>query len=368
MGMASGTRSLLPLGAALLILLPALSGCLGEARTEWAFEVTQLDQLADMGRTGKGVTVAVLDTGINTNHVAMRHLVDGDAANGELVGFQDYVANRNGVANAYDDSGHGTHVAGIIAASGSSLGDKLEYGGVSLLGGAPGVRLLVAKVCGVKPDGGSFCNGEAIPRAVQWAVQQRADVINLSLGGVRSQTIFSNLLPPDAMTQAINNAIARGVVVVAAAGNDHPNSDDVAFPGSIPDVIAVGAIQKDGSVWANSSRGDNPPCSTLPVVGGGRCDPNKKPELVAPGVEVLSAWTDDKYVRATGTSQATPFVTSAVALLLEGRPDLTSRADVVRVKQVLEATAKPVSGQRTPHDDAAGYGLLQAKAAFDAYR
>jgi serine protease AprX len=100
----------------------------------------------------------------------------------------------------------------------------------------------------------------------------------------------------------------------------------------------------------------------------GRCDPDKKPELVAPGVEVLSAWTEGNYVRATGTSQACPFVTSTVALLLEGRPDLTSRSEVERLKEVLEQTALHVGGQKTPHDDAAGYGIVQAKAAYDAYR
>ncbi|MCA1819907.1 MAG: S8 family serine peptidase [Thermoplasmatota archaeon] len=351
----------------LALLAPALSGCLGgEARTEWAFETTQLSSLADAGRTGHGVTIAILDTGINVQHVALRHLVDGNPDNGELVAFQDYMANRNGVASAYDDDGHGSHVAGIIAASGSSLTDKLEYGGINLLGGAPGAKLVVAKVCGV-----NRCNADAIPKAIQWAVSQHADVINLSLGGVRSNDIFSNLAP-DRMTQAIQAAVDKGVVVVAAAGNDGPANADVSTPADVPDVLAVGAIQEDGAVWENSSRGDDAghPCGTsIPILGAqGRCDPNKKPELVAPGVEILSAWTGDKYVRATGTSQATPFVTAAVALLLEGRAHLTGRSDVVHVKQVLIHAAKPVPGARLPHDPAAGYGLLQAKAAYDAYR
>ena len=357
--------------AALLLLVPTLSGCLGgEARTEWAFDATQLSSLADAGRTGKGVTVAILDTGLNVGHAAIKHLVDGNADNGELVAFQDYIGNRNGVANAYDDDGHGTHVAGIIAASGSSLTDKLEYGGINLLGGAPGVKLVVAKVCGLDRTGHAFCNAEAIPQAVQWAVSQHADVINLSLGGVRSGDIFSKL-SPDKMTNAIEAAISKGVVVVAAAGNEGPGNTDVSAPADILEVIAVGAIQKDGAVWSNSSRGDDAghPCGgllTSPFTDK-RCDPDKKPEIVAPGVEILSAWTEDKYVRASGTSQATPFVTAAVALLLEGRPHLTGKSGVQHVKEVLEHSAKPVAGQSQPHDRAAGYGLLQAKAAYDAY-
>jgi subtilisin family serine protease len=360
------------------LLVPALSGCFGtEARTEWAFEVTQLSALADEGRTGRGVRVAVLDTGIDVGHVALTHLVDGDLHNGELVGFQDYVAARNGVAQAYDDDGHGTHVAGIIAASGSSLADKIEYGGVALLGGAPGVHLLVAKVCGIDAGGRAFCDADAIPRALEWAVAQKADVVNLSLGGVAPDDVFANLcLQPSScpIANAVRAAVAEGVVVVAAAGNDGPGNDDVSTPGDVAEAISVGAIQKDGSVWVNSSRGDDAghPCTATSNVlpnpfNPPRCDPNKKPELVAPGVQILSAWTGGRYVQATGTSQATPFVTAAVALMLEGRPDLRSGADVVELKQALVASAKRVPGQAAPHDDAAGYGLLQAKAALAAY-
>jgi len=182
-----------------------------------------------------------------------------------------------------------------------------------------------------------------------------------------------------AMQSAIDDAIAQGVVVIAAAGNAGPNDTDVSTPGDIPDVISVGAIQQDGTVWSNSSRGNdaaNPcrpvPPSPLPLpvplpLPTSRCDPDKKPELVAPGVDILSAWAGDAYVRARGTSQATPFVTAAVALLLEGHAPLTSRDGVVALKRDLEATAAPIPGQVRPHDDAAGYGLLQAQAALDAY-
>jgi len=354
---------------AALVAVPLLAGCLGgQARTEWAFDVTQLSTLADQGRTGAGVTVAILDTGINVGHVALRHLVDGDASNGELVAFQDYVGGRNGVANAYDDDGHGSHVAGIVAASGSSLKDKLEYGGINLLGGAPAVRLVVAKVCGA-----ASCNAQAIPRAIDWAVSQHAQVINLSLGGNATNDIFANLCvqPQDCPVRtSIENAVAKGVVVVAAAGNEGPSNTDVATPADIPEVLSVGAVQSDGTVWADSSRGNDGahPCGGIPnPFATPRCDPDKKPELVAPGVDILSAWTGALYVRASGTSQATPFVTATVALLLQGHPPLSSKADVEHLKSVLEATAKPVAGQQSPHDNAAGYGLVQAQAAFDAY-
>ena len=107
---------------ALALLFPLLSGCFGglfgEARTEWAFEATQLDAMASAGHTGKGVTIAILDTGANPGHPALSHLFDGDRSNGEVLAFQDFVHGRNGVANAYDDAGHGSHVLGILGASG----------------------------------------------------------------------------------------------------------------------------------------------------------------------------------------------------------------------------------------------------------
>ncbi|MES2154863.1 MAG: S8 family serine peptidase [bacterium] len=355
------------LALALLVVVVPLSGCFGgEARTEWAFDVTQLSTLADMGRSGSGVVVAILDTGINPNHVALSHLFDGDRGNGEVIEFKDYVNHRDGVGNAYDDDGHGSHVAGIIAASGSSLGDKISYSGIDLLGGAPGVTLVIAKVCGP-----GSCNSQAIPDAINWAVSKHAQIISMSFGGDAALGVLG--LNQDAMTQALNGAIAKGIVAVAAAGNTGPSNDDVSEPADIPDVIGVGAIQEDGTVWTNSSRGspmaNRCQPSPIPVLpSAGRCDPSKKPELVAPGVDILSSWTDDKYVRATGTSQATPFVTSAIALLLQGRAPLHNADDVRHLKTVLEQTARPVPGQTLPHDDAAGYGLLQAKAAYDAYR
>lgn len=372
-----------PLALALL-LVPALSGCTvlgGESRSEWAFEVTQLSAAAAAGHTGAGVTVAILDTGINVRHNALKHLADGDPGNGELVGFEDYVgdasgAKRSGAANAYDDEGHGSHVAGIIAAEGSSLADKISYGGIDLLGGSPHVNLLVARVCG---NTAQACLVDAIPQAVQWALDHRAQVISLSLGSEGAAPFLAKQSPQEqAIVGAINRAVAAGVIVIAAAGNAGPDDTDVSTPADIPDVVSVGAIQQDGSVWVNSSRGNDAanPCRPLPPtpvplpvpVPTSRCDPDKKPELVAPGVDILSAWTGDSYVRARGTSQATPFVTATVALLLEGRPPLNDREDVVYVKRVLAATAAPVPGQVRPHDNAAGYGLVQAMAALNAYR
>lgn len=358
---ASSVRPLaLAAAMALALLLP---GCLGSGggRTEWAYDATQLTAVAQQGRTGAGVTVAFLDTGINTRHPSMDHLADGDRSDGELVAFRDFLGTAVGPASAFDDDGHGTHVAGILAAKGSTGLDKL--GGIDLRGGAPNVLLVSARVCSAES-----CDAAALPAAIRWAVAQGADVVSLSLGG---QFGLRDVLQEQAIAEAVADAVDSGVVVLASAGNKGPGNDDVESPADLPDVIAVGAVDARGRVAAFSSRGDDDgnPCRDLPLPGplSGRCYPDQKPEIVAPGVGILSAWTKDLYVRADGTSQATPFVTAAVALLLEGKGDLPDRAAVERVKRVLVETAQPVPGQATPHDEAAGYGLLQADAAIRAY-
>jgi len=345
--------------AALAFLLPALSGCLGmgSGRTAWAFDDTQLAALAAEGRTGRGVTVAFLDTGINVGHPSLAHLRDGNMDNGELVAFRDFLGSASTVAAAFDDDGHGTHVAAILAARGATTLDKL--GGIDLLGGAPDVRLVVARVCSK-----DTCDPSVLPAAINWAVSQGADVISLSLGG---EFGLRDALTERNIDSAVQSAIDSGTVVIASAGNKGPDDQDVESPASIPEVIAVGAVDEAGHVAPFSSRGDDAgnPCRGLPLPGGlgGRCDPDKKPELVAPGVGIVSAWTGKEYRSADGTSQATPFVTAAVALILQGKPDLPGRNDVLRLKSALVSSAAPLQGQVVPHDPAAGYGLLQAEAA-----
>ncbi len=362
-------RSLRPTLAVAVLVLTMTAGCLGtEARSEWAYNATQLDALYDQGLRGKGIIVAVLDTGLNVDHGSLAHLVDGNKDNGELLAFKDYVNNKDGVENAYDDTGHGSHVVGIMSARGTTFGDKLTNGGVDLLGASPNIQLLVARVC--SEDAG--CLESRIDDAIRWAVGQGADIISISLGGAGGLGPLSELGPlQDDITREINAAIDRGIVVIASAGNDGPEAGDVYFPAVIRGVIAVGAINDDLRVASFSNYGDasanrcNP--GTVLVPQSGRCSPHQKPEIVAPGTEILSAWTGDSYVRASGTSQATPFVTSAVALMLEGKPALRDRADVDQVKSALKNSAKPVEGQARPHDNGAGYGLLQAKAALLAY-
>ncbi|MHB1261572.1 MAG: S8 family serine peptidase [Thermoplasmatota archaeon] len=354
------------LAIAVFALAPAFAGCFGAdaGRTDWAYTMSQLEAANALGRTGKGIRIAMLDTGINVGHPSMDHLRDGDDSNGELKAFRDFLGTAQGASAAFDDDGHGTHVAGIITARGASSLDKL--GGIDLRGGAPDALLISARVCSQ-----DSCDASTLPQAIQWSVAQGADIVSLSLGG---EFGLRDALQERAIEDAVQAAIDSGVVVIASAGNKGPDNADVESPASILEVISVGAVDEAGRVADFSSRGDDAgnPCRNLPIPGApatltGRCPPNQKPELVAPGVGILSAWTDGTFVRADGTSQATPFVTAAVALILEGHGDLPNRAAVLHLKQVLVDTARPLDGQVQPHDEAAGYGLLQAADAVRAY-
>jgi subtilisin family serine protease len=278
--------------------------------------------------------------------------------------WRDFVKGRPG---PYDDSqvGHGTHVAGIIVAKGDLVQSVLY--GVRLKGAAPGASLIVAKAVGSNGEG----EDEDVAAAVDFSVDRGAHVIVMSLGGKPGRL----LLVGTSTEEAVKRALARGIVVVAAAGNkQNPNetNDDVASPASVDGVLAVGAVDKDKRIASFSFKGNN-----AGLVGpvGGRSDPHRKPELVAPGVQILSTAREQRYAIADGTSQAAPFVGAAVALLLEAKPEYKpggarggSRSSVDAIKMALAQTAEkvgPLGGQAgLSHDDLYGYGLLRADLAL----
>jgi serine protease AprX len=290
----------------------------------------------------------VIDTGIDLAHPEFRGL---------QIQWADLV---NGKPTAYDDNGHGSHVAGIIVAQGDWQTVLSRF---YLRGVAPKASLIAVKAIG---GDGSGDEGE-VARGVDAAVAAGADVVVLSLGGKTLPVLGTQ-------TEAsVNRAIDQGVFVVAAAGNAAQDGENctVTSPASVPRVIAVGAVDSSGTIAPFSCRGgDNAPSGFPP--SGGRSDPDKKPEVVAPGVQILSAWKDGKYVEATGTSQAAPYVGGILALLLQAHPELRHKdADaVLRVKEVLMTTSAkvgPLAGKgATAHDDAYGYGIVQADAALAA--
>lgn len=304
-------------------------------RSTWAFDMVQLEQARDMGMTGEGVTVAIIDTGIDPGHPCMKGV--------NVVAWLDLV---NGRGQPYDDEGHGTAMASIIA------------GRSPLRGGAPGVGIIAIKVLS---DDHPF-DDEVVADAIDFAMDpdgdgdyvDGADVISLSLGGEYEDI---DILLGTKTQAAVSQAVNHGVVVVAAAGNDG-DSEDVALPSRLPQVISVGAIDRRGQIAPFSSRGN---------VSVDRPDPDKKPEVVAPGVDIVTAHRDGLYAQGSGTSQATALTSAAIAVALSYEPDLLrdgarggSEASVHEVKQALMTTARPLEGQSTPHDGRAGYGLVQA--------
>lgn len=243
----------------------------------------------EIGITGEGVTVAVIDTGVAPHNDLVK-------PKNRIVGFKDFVGNRT---SPYDDNGHGTHVAGIIASNGYSSNGK--YMGV-----APNANILAVKALDQSGSG----NTSDIVSAIEWVVktkdQYNTKVINLSLGSPANNPINS-----DPLVRAVEAATKAGLTVVVAAGNSGPSARTILSPGNSPSVITVGAVDdkrtpdtRDDTVADFSSRG--------PTKEGLR-----KPDVVAPGVSImsLSNKSSDGYVSSSGTSMATPLVSGSAALL-----------------------------------------------------
>ncbi len=345
----SGVVSFALFSVSLLLVLYAVNilseGVLGpdpelSQRHQQFIELSGFDNVTT---SGSGVDVCIVDTGIDLSHPDLEHI--------QLEGWNDFVQNRG---EPYDDEGHGTAMAGILVA------ENL------LLGIAPDVNLHIAKAITSSGTG----TDSVIASAVDWCTDSGVDIISLSLGG--QQGINLIFLSTDELEDAVNRAINQGIYVVAAAGNDGGENDDgdVSSPGSVEDVICVGAIDIDGSIWRNSSVGDNnwqvwPPKAA-------RSDPDRKPELVAPGerIPMLNAQIGEAkslYAWGSGTSGSTVWVTGAIAHMLELRPDLShngtgsNRQTVEDVKQWIEESVVRQDGQ-TGHDEYYGYGRLQVDA------
>ncbi|MET8042970.1 S8 family serine peptidase [Micromonospora sp. NPDC005215] len=255
------------------------------------------------GFTGQGVRVAVLDTGIDAGHP-------------DLTGRLAESHNFTEATDAGDTVGHGTHVASIIAGSGAASGGK--YRGV-----APDATLLNGKVCDEQG-----CLESAILAGMQWAaVDKHADVINMSLGGSDTPDV-------DPLEAAVESLTAQtGALFVISSGNDGSDGS-VSSPSTAESALSVGAVDRDDALADFSSRG--------PRVGDG----GLKPDLTAPGVDIVAARGDgtllgdpvgEKYVALTGTSMAAPHVTGAVALLAQQHSGWAG----AQLKATLMASAKP---------------------------
>lgn len=228
--------------------------------------------------TGEGIVVGILDTGIDYMHP---DLGGGIGSGFKVLGGHDFVNEDN---DPLDDNGHGTHVAGIVAANGV------------LKGVAPDASLMAYKVLAAEGWG----LGSWILAGIEQAVMDNVDVMNLSLGGPGDAD--------DPLSEAIDNASIAGVVCVVAAGNAGSKYYTVDSPGCARRAFTVGASDKNDSIAKFSSRGPAKVTYTI------------KPDILAPGVKIQSTMLNGEYKSLNGTSMATPHVAGAVALFIDKYP------------------------------------------------
>lgn len=271
---------------------------------------------------GTGVTVAVIDTGVNEHADLKGRVVDG----------KNYIT--PGTAPR-DDHAHGTHCAGTVAGNGT-MGTQT--------GVAPKATIMAIKVLSSSGSGAWSNLWLAIEDTIS---APGVKVLSMSLGGRGDQATR------DRLRLACQNAIAAGVIPVIAAGNSGPSAKTVGTPGDVPEVICVGATGSDANntIASFSSRG--------PAVWG--TQEIIRPDVSAPGVNINSTRHDNNSYRLmSGTSMATPHVAGLVALVVQAKPELKTE----QVKQILERTAKDLG--TAGKDNIYGAGLVNAEAAVTA--
>lgn len=274
--------------------------------------------------TGKGVKIAIIDTGIYPHQ----------DLSGRITDFVDFINNRT---DPYDDNGHGTHCAGDAAGNGAASSSRYA-------GPAPEANLVGVKVLD-KLGSGSL---ETVMSGVDWCIQyneepnaEKIDIISMSLGS-SPQNFGDDINDP--MVQMVNAAWDAGIVVCVAAGNEGPNSGTIASPGLSEKIITVGALddkdtvetRNDDVVASFSSRG--------PTIYG-----DKKPDILAPGVNIVSLRAPNSYLdklqkasrvgndyfSLSGTSMATPICAGVAALIKQNNPELPPK----KVKELLMSGA-----------------------------
>ncbi|WP_329387626.1 type VII secretion-associated serine protease mycosin [Streptomyces sp. NBC_01351] len=289
---------------------------------EWGLLALRAEEAWGTTR-GDGVTVAVLDTGVDDSHPDLAgHVLEGT----DLVGMGAGRGDRSWAR-------HGTAMASIIAGRGHG-----PNRGQGVLGVAPQAKILPVRVILEEGDPGRAkareSKGGALAEGIRWAADHGADVINLSLGDDSDSAHHEA-----GEDEAVQYALAKGVVVVASAGNGGETGDRVSYPAAYPGVIAVTAVDRRGRKAKFSTR-------------------NWYATVSAPGVDVVIADPDRSYYEGWGTSAAAAFVSGAAALVKAAHPELSP----AQVKKLLEDTASdsPPGGR----DDARGHGMVDPAAAL----
>lgn len=297
-------------------------------RLNIAMPSLEMDKVWAKGFTGKGVTIAILDTGIHPHP---------DFA-GRIVGFKDFV---NQKTEPYDDQGHGTHCSGDAAGNGTVSNGLYK-------GSAPEASLVGVKLFDKNGD----CKDSDLIKGVEWVVENKDKygirVISMSWG---DKPLVSWLKDPLAL--AVDTAFKRGIITVASAGNSGPKAETVKTPAFTPSCIAVAAVDDENTLKTDD---DNIPFFS--ARGPSPIDGLKKPDIATPGVDIMAASTTNDYRSGTGTSMACPIMAGIIACLIQASPSIGGEA----LKKVLFETARKIKGE---NEYSQGAGVPNANMVLD---
>ncbi|WP_344345376.1 S8 family serine peptidase [Kitasatospora putterlickiae] len=288
---------------------------------QWHLDAMRASEMWKITK-GQGVTVAVIDSGFKLDHPDLA---------GQFLPGRDFSDSPGGVGSYAE--GHGTQMASLIAGTGKGDGGNGAYGL------APGVKILPLKIANgsEKPMVATEFLGQ-IGQAVDYAVEQGARVINVSQGIAAFRASDSDVAKLNA---SLTRARAKGSLVVSSVGNSAQSGNQVEYPGALPNVVGVGAADRNGVVAAESQRG--------PQV-----------TLVAPGVDMIESCTGSTgYCKSHGTSDSAALVSASAALVWAAHPDWTAN-QVLRV--LINTAGKPTDG--SVRTDDAGYGAVRPRVAL----
>ncbi|MDW8807465.1 type VII secretion-associated serine protease mycosin, partial [Streptomyces scabiei] len=305
------------------MLLVGIAGAPAHAETvreqQWFLDAMKAEQMWQVS-TGKGITVAVIDSGVSPATPDLE---------GQVLPGKDYAENQSGDEHT-DHDGHGTGMAALIAGTGAYGGGTGSYGL------APGTKILPIRM----PKSGTAANqvegnkrfNENVPKAIRYAVDAGAQVINISLGRAEGSP---------QLTEAVKYALDKGSLIFAAVGNSGDEANEPEYPAATPGVVGVGAVGKDLRKTAESQHG--------PQV-----------DMAAPGEAIVAACTGGTgFCKSSGTSDATALASASAALIWSKHPTWTNN-QVLRV--MLNTIGAPTDGSK--RNDSIGYGIVRPRIAL----